>query len=100
MEGLTALVVWSRRLNRLLLGEDEMLCARAHRRGWWAFYYPIDAVFSIILLRSRGWHRHCQEMYRWERRFGLDHETPPLLIMKFSVRLRQICTSPKRTEKT
>ncbi|UFK26684.1 hypothetical protein [Roseobacter phage RDJL6] len=80
MTRLTRLTVASRRANRFFAGRDEMLCARAYRRKWWAFIIVVDVLFVVIRWRL---HRHCEEMYRWERRYGHEVRTPSLNWKKF-----------------
>ena len=72
---LTKLIITSRRINRLLGGSDEMLCSRAHQNDWWAFVFVLDGVFVVVKRRR---HRHCEEVYRWERRYGHELPTPKI----------------------
>ena len=67
MEGLTRNVRLSRRLNRLLGGQDEMLCTRWHREDRRVLVLVVDVVFVVVRLRV---HRHCREMYEWESSLG------------------------------
>ena len=69
----------SRIINRGLGGRDEMLCARAYRRKWWAFVFVMDGVF-ILVRRKR--HHHCEEMYRWECIHGRNIPTPQIIFRK------------------
>lgn len=64
---LTRRIRLSRWINRRLGGQDEMLCARAHREEWRAFVVVVDVVF-VLALRRR--HRHCESARRWEELVG------------------------------
>ena len=64
---LTRCIRLSRWMNRRLGGQDEMLCARAHREEWRAFVVVVDAVFVLVLRRR---HRHCHIARQWEERIG------------------------------
>ena len=59
-------------MNRRLGGQDEMLCARAHREGWTTFIVVVDVVFIVWKLEV---HRHCEKMHRWEELHGAKYRS-------------------------
>lgn len=53
----------SRFFNVLMLGSHkEMLCSRAHRRGWRVFVLAVD----VYARRVCGHKRHCEACWRWD----------------------------------
>ena len=67
----------SRRLNRLLGGDNELYCSRVYRLskidpyGWKETMIVIDLIFLAI----RKEKQHVRKAYLWERRYNATQKT-------------------------